>query len=300
MQKHVTIRSYDYSATVSTVGANCISFIYDSRRVGRITIIRPPENEKDERSFLFGIPLLFPPNRIDGGNFTFEGRRYSFPISDDKTECSLHGNLNEEEFQIIEQGENFVSLALKKDYFGNVFQPFSIIVNYSLSVDGLKQTVTINNDSDKNFPLAIGFHTSFNIPFFSGENSKKIRFTAKVKNEVERNSRYLPTGKRFSIKNDSITLNLSDPISKVCEASDKGEMIFTDEKENLSITYRPDEKFLYRVLFNGGAKNFFCAEVQTCNVNACKTQSQKDGFGFIPPTKSQTFVSYISLRDSQK
>lgn len=236
---------------------------------------------------------MFPPNRIDGGEFEFDGRRYIFPVSDRKNFCSLHGNINEEEFQIIDKRENSVSLSVNKDFFGEVFQPFSIIVNYALGGDGLRQTVIIKNRSDKNMPLAVGFHTSFNIPFTDNGNVEDIRITAVVKKEIERNDRCLPTGKSFEIKSNFVTVKPSDFISRVYEAHSSGEIVFDDGREKFSVTYSPDEKFLFRVLFNGGRREFFCAEVQTCNVNACKTQKKEDGFRFILPKAEETFVSYI-------
>ncbi|NHN34636.1 hypothetical protein G9U52_33245 [Paenibacillus sp. S3N08] len=37
-----------------------------------------------------GIPVLFPPNRYEDGSFSFNGRMYSFPVNEEKTDRQSH------------------------------------------------------------------------------------------------------------------------------------------------------------------------------------------------------------------
>lgn len=286
----------NYSATINTVGATCLSF---SRKfLGETAhIVREPNELSDEKSFLFGIPLLFPPNRIDGGNFSYNGITYTFPINDKKCGCSLHSNINTENFLVVFESVNFVSLRLDKDFYGNVFQPHSIIIDYLLDRQGLKQTVTVKNRSEFAMPYALGFHSSFAIPFLSGSNASDITVMANVEKEIERNERYLPTGRTVLVENSFLTFSADECVSKVCKATKHGKVKILDEKRRVFVEYVPDEKFLYRVFFNGGNKNFICAEAQTCNVNGLRTQSNDDGFLLLAPFAQETFVSYIKISD---
>ena len=48
-------------------------------------ILRTPGADEIEvfkgRPQVFGLPILFPPNRIADGRYTFEGRSYQYPIT---------------------------------------------------------------------------------------------------------------------------------------------------------------------------------------------------------------------------
>nr|MDH3162920.1 hypothetical protein [Bacillus licheniformis] len=58
-------------------GSNLISLRW---KAGGLNLLKTPETkeEYDANPFLFGIPVLFPPNRIDHGRFTYAGRTYEF------------------------------------------------------------------------------------------------------------------------------------------------------------------------------------------------------------------------------
>lgn len=290
------IKYKNYSAKISTLGANCVSLKYE-RACGlkAARIIREPKIKEDESSFLFGIPILFPPNRTDGGNFLFNGRQYRFPLNDEKNGCSLHGDVNVKEFSVTDEGENYVCMRLSENFFGGVFQPHDIIVSYALGEGGLKQTVTVSNRSGAAMPLALGFHTSFAVPFLPCGDAGDIVVYADVESEIERNERFLPTGRTFKTQNSRLVFCANKNVSVVCKAAKYGKIKISDEKNDVFVEYSPDEKFLYRVFFNGGAKNFICAEAQSCNVNALKTQSENDGFMSLEPLGLESFVSYIKF-----
>ena len=86
----------DYAALlVPDMGANLVR-LADTRR--GIEILRAPAGDEVEefrrRPHVFGLPILFPPNRIADGQYTFDGRTYRFPITDAKggrLPCAFHG-----------------------------------------------------------------------------------------------------------------------------------------------------------------------------------------------------------------
>ena len=70
----------DYAALlVPDMGANLVR-LADTRR--GIEILRAPAGDEVEefrrRPHVFGLPILFPPNRIADGQYTFDGRTYRF------------------------------------------------------------------------------------------------------------------------------------------------------------------------------------------------------------------------------
>ena len=77
----VVLNSGGYIAEFSSQrGATCFRLFHE--RSGR-EILRFPEDEETffENVFLYGNPVLFPPNRIRGGKFSFRGREYCFPVN---------------------------------------------------------------------------------------------------------------------------------------------------------------------------------------------------------------------------
>ena len=92
-------------------GANCISLIMDSNK-----LLREPDYGKGlDNPYLYGMPILFPVNRISGGRFEFEGREYSFPINETETNCHLHGNLHQSQFVAVSKKNNEIICSYNPD-----------------------------------------------------------------------------------------------------------------------------------------------------------------------------------------
>ena len=82
--KGVEFSKGEYTALlIPEMGANLVR-LADTRR--GIEILRAPAGDEVEecrrRPHVFGLPILFPPNRIADGQYTFDGRTYRFPITD--------------------------------------------------------------------------------------------------------------------------------------------------------------------------------------------------------------------------
>ena len=184
----VKLQACDYTALINSErGANCIS-LRNSRY--NTEILREPDTTGVlENPYLYGMPILYPVNRISGGVFEFEGRTYKFPINEPETNCHLHGMLHCEEFEMTERGDNFVKCVFEKPYLDFPHR-FRIEILYKLSEEGLEQRTKITNLSDTNMPNFLGFHTTFNVPFLSNSVSENIRLFAEVGDEIERDTKY--------------------------------------------------------------------------------------------------------------
>ena len=73
----------DYTALViPEIGANLVRLCHTGLGA---EILRTPAADEIEtfrrRPQVFGMPLLFPPNRIADGRYEFDGRTYRFPIT---------------------------------------------------------------------------------------------------------------------------------------------------------------------------------------------------------------------------
>ncbi len=287
-------------------GASCIS-LRDARYGARI--IREPDYEAGvDNPFLYGIPLLYPQNRISGGEFIFEGRRYTFPINEPKTGCHLHGDLHSTEFYATDRSTHLLRSFTERD--GRVGFPhrFRIEMIHELSENALIHRISVTNLSDMNMPHFLGFHTTFNLPFCEGSHPEDVSLYCELGDEIERDmSVYLPTG-RISDP-DEITSDIragalkpaEHTLSRHYKAVGKGEVRLIDNVRKIALCYEIDEKLPFRLIYNGGAKNFICLEPLGSMANCQNSPFDREyaGFDFIEPGKTKEYIMKIYLTEEK-
>lgn len=294
-----------YTAEINlSRGANCISLRNTKYQA---TILREPDYSSSlDNPFLYGMPVLFPVNRISNAKFVFENREYRFPINEAETGCYLHGDLHQKHFQITECGEDYVVCSYKatkeNPYIGFPHE-FEIIISYYLTSSGLEQKTEIKNLSTENMPVMIGFHTTFALPFVDGQNLNDVKICAEVGDYIERSTdNYLPNGN--IIVSDDITENLrrgefscNQKISRHYKCCDSGKMYIKDTKKNITILYENSMNFGFRLIFNGDADKFICLEPQNCVVDCMNSMFSKEysGYEYVEPLQSKAYYSKISV-----
>lgn len=218
-----------------------------------MNILRESDYSKEiDNPFLYGMPILFPVNRISNGEFNFEGRKYTFPINEPTTNCHLHGFLHTAEFELVQKSENFVKCRYDSDELYEFFPHiFRVEIKYSLFESGLLQETCISNLSDTNVPVFLGFHTTFNVPFVKNGSAENICVFAEVEDEIERDmSSYLPTGR--ILPEDDISHQLKcgkfkpfgNQISRHYKAGKDGRIELLDKENGLKIIYENDKKLV--------------------------------------------------------
>lgn len=301
----IEIKSNTYTAKINlSRGGNCIS-LYNVEHDAHI--LREPDYTNLDSPFLYGMPILFPVNRISGGRFIFEGREYRFPVNEPGTGCHLHGTLHQEPFLLESQTENSICCSYRSYGQYQTFpHDFEIKLEYHVTEEGLFHTTTITNLSDTNMPCLFGFHTTFALPFSKGTQPEQILLKAEVSEEIERNmANYLPTGKLLPVDDTTSALRngtfqpLKNKISRHyhCDAG-QTTMVLYDRDKHLSVIYENDEKFDYRLIYNGEADGFICLEPQNAFVNALNTALPEGlkGFDFVKPGESKVYHSKITLQ----
>ena len=304
-QKYIQISGGGYTAVIDLRrGANCISLRhggYDAR------ILREPVAEwPGDNPFLYGMPILFPVNRISGGSFCFEGRQYTFPINEPTTGCHLHGYIHKTEFSLLERQEDRILCACRVEE-GTLYpgfpHSFEVQMEYMLDRDGLHHMTRVINHSDTNMPVFLGFHTTFSACFTNSGKKQDIRVQAQIAEEYARNTKnYLPTGEKPAFDSVSNALNMGvlnpyeAPVSRHYRSADS-RMVLYDAGRNLSVVYENDEKFRFRLIYNGKADGFICLEPQNCLVNCPNGPFSREeaGFAYIAPGASETYRSKIMI-----
>ncbi len=307
MKEWIYLRAEEYTAIVNPLrGANCISLRHNGYGAN---ILREPDYTRLDNPYLYGMPILYPNNRISGGRFVFEGREYVFPVNEPATNCHIHGVLHETPFEIVDRGADYVVCeykATKEKPYCTFPHEFSIKIMYRLSENGLTCDTEIDNESDENMPNLLGFHTTFNIPFLTDGKSENIRVLTEVKDLIERNMQvYLPTGK--ILHDDEITQKLCQgtlppferKISRQYFKNDGGRVALKDVKRGISVVYEMDEKFGFRLIYNGEADEYICIEPQTCMANAPNAPFEREyaGFDYIKPREKKTYHTRIYIKE---
>lgn len=289
MSSLITLRSSDGTYEVKIQpdrGANCLRFEHKPSGISALRTYDPDEVTELDNPFLYGTPLLFPPNRIKGGTFTYEGREYRLPINEEATGCFLHGTLHETPFEVVESTENSVLCrycATADAPYLTYPHAFTLTVKYELCEKGLKQTVAITNNSDKTMPVGLAFHTTFAMPFVKGGDVKNIRMTLPVGEEYDRDMTdfsmtwELVNDKAFHEKlaNGKI-IPAEHFISRHFSRPAGAALRLTDTESGYSVVYDADNSFKYWMVYNGGNEDFLCVEPQTW-INSAPQAPEKMG-----------------------
>ncbi len=311
-----------YHATVvPEYGANMVKLYNSSHGVD---ILHTPAEDEMElfmtRPQIFGLPLLFPPNRIADGKFTYGGRTYNFPITLPDENNHHHGTIRKMPFTVtkMEQGDDyvllettFVSDSANNAIFSYFPIPFECKMSFRLTWKGLEQTVTFTNLSDEPMPIGVGFHTAFNVPFIKGGNPIDYRVHMSVGERWELDKRTLPTGTLMPLTEDETKLRTSGlrPTGKPIEwaltnksmkinLKEFNGAIISDIRSGVRVYYEVDKKMTQWLLWNnGGDKPYFCAEPQSWAINAPNLKLPKEvtGFNTIPPKGKWSSTSKIYI-----
>lgn len=302
----IILRSGDASAEIrADMGGNCISYT-----TGAVELMRRPASPEALRNApnVYGTPLLFPPNRIRGGQFTFEGRRYEFPINEPERGNSIHGVMSQTAMDVVEQSESSVLLcweATPESPYLAFPHGFAITVGWNLQADGLHHTVTVTNLSPDRMPVGLGFHTALNASFIPGDTAPehyRIRLSATEEIPYDKES-IIPTGERLT-SSPLLTLLNGEGYQPQGEYMSRhllrgpggAELIHLPTGRR--ICYDVSDELRYWVLWNGGGtQGFVCPEPQTWMIDA-PNQSQhleESGFRTLESGASLTVKTHLYL-----
>ena len=300
----------DYTALlVPSVGANLVRLAHT--RLGVEVLRTPSEREHDEclrRPHVYGVPILFPPNRIADGRFRFDGREYRFPITRPEENNYHHGILKSQSFAVSKAVETPDEVLIETRCYSNAASDaiyrdfphaFKCKITYRLSAEGLEQEVMFGNKSDLPMPVGVGFHTPLNVPFAGGD-AADYRLRMAVGERFELNGRNLPTGRLLPLDERFAWLRAPEGLQATgCEAIEAGfsvreievdgrpfrGAVVENRRTGVRVFYEVDSQTLYWTLWNnGGQVPYCCPEPQSWATDAPNlSDRERWGFRSIPP-----------------
>jgi len=281
---------------VPSVGANLVRLFNKEKQVD---ILRTPTPEEMEiftsRPQIFGVPLLFPPNRIEDGKYSFAGKNYEFPITIPDQNNYHHGIIKSQPFTIthtryssdaVEVEASFFSNRINLAIYENFPHEFVCKIRFILSDNELTHIITFTNLGTKPMPFGIGYHTPLRIPFSKNTDKSDYKLRLSIGKRWELSDRSLPTGTLLELNEEELLLRGEglNPTGKPIESAFTDEAlsingkpyhgaILTCQKDNVNVYYEVDNKFKHWTLWNnGGDVNWFCPEPQTWAINAPNLQ----------------------------
>ena len=200
--KGVEFSKGEYTALlIPEMGANLVRLA--NTRLGAEILRTPGPGEIEtfrSRPQVFGLPILFPPNRIADGRYVFEGRTYQYPITIERERNYHHGVLKSEAFLVSKARETDREVMIECRYYANagndaVYRDFphefKCKIVYRLTAGGLEQEVMFANRSKEPMPVGVGFHTPMRIPFAGGAAGDYV-MRAAIGEQVELSGRNIP------------------------------------------------------------------------------------------------------------
>ncbi len=262
-------------------------------------VLRAPAQmcDLEESPETYGIPTLFPPNRIDAARFIFQGREYNFPLNEPDRNNHLHGLLLGKPWQLTDATDSQITITFA--YTASKVYPhdFTLSLTYKFHPEHVQQQIQLINNSELTMPFGIGFHTCFNC----GDHDP-VFFTSDGRWDVNP-PRYLPTGQFFPYENILNRIDNSRLVSQHCQMATykSGELTLrgaTIEREQykLKIVYEAADDFKHWCLWNNeGCKGFFCPEPMTWMVNAPNMDLPVERTGLLALEPGQNWESWTKI-----
>ncbi len=266
------------------INPDCGALLYSLRHdASDFELLRTPPDVPSmlERPMLWGFPVLFPPNRIAGGVFSFGGKTYRLPLNEPARNNHIHGILLRVPwtFRRTENGAVMSHFHRADECWPH---DFTAELRYEFLPDRLRQTIRFVNNSDSEMPFLFGFHSAFHV---TGDSILSLSLGREAL-ELEDDSK-LPTGKRIPTPSEWFAPRRIGDLGAVSfhvpvSAPDGfGGMTLRIPGKGIGVRYTPDEQFRFWMLWNAsGREDFFCAEPQTCAVNAPNGPFSPEEAGF--------------------
>jgi len=283
-----------------TVNANMTRL--KSRKAGA-EILRSPASmaELRKKPEVYGIPLLFPPNRISGGVFSWNGLDYALPVNEESRPNHIHGLALGKAFKLERAEDRGQELIVECSFefgpddqrFAGFPHEFRLSLLYSFIGDEISQTTSLINDSAKPMPFGLGFHSAFNL---SSRDAADLPSRLTVTSgdgywELDQTTR-IPTGRAITWpQKESFKTGQAlegAPIARLfpletalLEGKAFRGAVLESSTEGTRLIYEFDEAFKHCAIWNdGGGKDFICIEPMTWMTDAPKLSLPESVSGF--------------------
>jgi aldose 1-epimerase len=280
------------------LGCNTVRWQVRAGRKSRDLVYAPPAEELFERPTRGGVPVLFPfPNRIRGGEFTCQDRRYRLPKNDSAQANAIHGFAPRLPWHVLEHGADQVGAWVRAEFMSvgatdertNWPAQYRMVLMIRLMGTSLRHEAEVINPGQQPLPFGLGYH-----PYFVATPDCLIQTPARSRWVLQDS---LPTGDREALP-PSLDLREPRPVEGLTLDD-----VFTDfpdvvpDRDGLVdrgrveypgagvLRVRTSPAFRELVLFTPPHRQAVCLEPYTCPTDAVNLTAagQKVGWQVLRP-----------------
>ncbi len=260
------------------------------------------ENELLTSPFFKGHWLLPFPNRLQDGQFTFEGQVYQFPINEEHNHNNLHGFTHIPEFTIdaIQLQSSKVIVTMSTAYHATYeYYPFSFDFEVQLTLEdggNFEIQITIKNIGATNLPVGMGWH-----PYFKLDDTtiNELALQLPQVHKIQCNQWAIPVGqeRKYALFEKSAQLNNThfDTCFRILNTNSKVPIHIKSELHQLTI-WQNTKHFPFTQIYTPDDRQSIAIEPMTCNIDAFNNQ---DGLLIISPDKEVVLDFGIQLQAIQ-
>ncbi|BBI35620.1 aldose 1-epimerase [Cohnella abietis] len=295
-------------------GSNLLSLRSISKS---LDLLRFPQSREEYEAdpFMYGLPILFPPNRIADGKFEFNSKQYCFNINDPAEHNHTHGLLFDASWKLLraeDEGERIVleTIIHSEEHEGILAQfphLFTVHMRYVLEQKTLTVEATVSSQDSAPFPWGLGYHTTFNFPFNSSGDLDSCRFALNADKQWVLDERFLPTGELVDIpyleqlrEGKSLVGHELDDAFQTANIG-ANEAVLTDLGSGIRVVYDADEQFKHWVVYNHDSKQgYLCPEPYTWITDAPNLQQLPEeltGFRVLQPGEQVKTTTRIRIEE---
>lgn len=259
------------------VGNNLFRFI--SRGRSFLSYPQPLSKFREEFApFRYGVPVLFPPNRVRNGKFVFLDREYQLPLNEPPHH--LHGEISQRSWTVkaIAADEDTGASVLSEfrfdqhpDILAYFPHPLVFRMRYTLRDGQLQLDGEVQNEGDSPAPYAVGLHPYFALP------ASEAWVTVPAAEEWPITPQSFVTGTPAATEwvnevNRGIPASEWRPldcrmVSVVCPSGGYS-CILSCPGEGWQLTFRVDSQFRFLLLFRPDWSQSISLEPYTCLTDA--------------------------------
>ena len=298
------------------LGFNCFSFSAVTANGNCVDVLSATEDFETggHPASRSGIPLLFPyPNRISGGQYSWNGRDYELTpdlVPFDKTGNAIHGFCIDRPWRVVSQSQSSVTAVFRTSIDAPERLSLwpadaEIEVTYELSGACLLSIIKVHNPSKQPLPWGFGTHAYFRLPLSSASSAEQCTIYAPASRVWELDE-CLPNGKTRAVSDRpdlsrSLAfggLKLDDVYTDV--AAENGNVIcrIIDPAAKLLVEQRCSTAFREIVAFTPPWATAVCLEPYTCVTDAINLQQKgiDAGLQVLPPGETWSGRIEIEVR----
>lgn len=231
-----------------------------------------PDADLNQVNRFNAVPLFPFPNRLDKGEWTFNGSELTFPINEPENQNALHGFLYHSPFEIIENRNDEHSLFIKSQYQYDgsfPYYPFPMEISQTYSSekpDQLNLEMTFTNSGNQSAPFGFGWHPYFRF----GSDIDDLFLKMPVTEEILIDERQLPTGETvpetYFSKGNVIADRSLDTCFRILN-SGSSETIIRDLEKTFEFRLLQSQIFRYVQVYTKPHRQTIAIEPVTSNIN---------------------------------